>query len=34
LTATTFVHCSYVSSSKGMPRVLMPALLNNKSMRP
>src|ERR1700730_1697422 len=34
LTATTSDHCSKVRSSNGMPRVLIPALLNNKSMRP
>src|SRR5437763_8035493 len=33
-TATTSDHCSYVNSSNGMPRVLMPALLNSRSMRP
>src|ERR1700679_3100585 len=34
LTATTFDHCARVRSSIGMLRVLMPALLNNRSMRP
>src|SRR5208282_1968193 len=32
--ATTSDHCSKVRSSNGMPRVLVPALLNNRSMRP
>ena len=34
LVDTTSDHCSKVRSSNGMPRVLVPALLNNKSMRP
>src|ERR1700736_1944747 len=34
LTATTFDHCSSVRSSIGMLRVLMPALLNRRSIRP
>ena len=34
VSATTFDHCSKVNSSSGMLRVLIPALLNRRSMRP